>query len=124
MEKIKLPVISYKNYKIIEGESEFIELYDDHLVCYGTHIAEIVNDDWEGEEDELMPKKPIIQKQDYSYWFFKSDVTEIERFYCHEDECWKVTITSRSSKALQLNMKSKTASVALCDKLLEWKLLK
>lgn len=113
MEKITLPLINYKNYRILEGDSEFLELHDQYLRSYGHHKVE-----WSGDDD-MIPKE---REHDFSFIIFRSIITEIDRMYSYSDECWKVMIISTAGNQLEFIMKSKTAASALADKLLEWKL--
>ena len=115
MEKITLPLVNYKNCKLLEGDSEFLELHDEYFRSYGSYLVE-----WSGDDDAVTKER----RRDFSYIVFKDSIANIDRAYFYSDECWKVVVCSFAGTSLEFVMKSKTAACALADKLLDWKLSK
>lgn len=113
MEKITIPLVSYKGYTITEdtiGNGETIEFFDKYFINTSTYRAL--------EETDSLPVEKTL---DFRIAVFKNHVVTIDRKYSNINQTWVVILLLTGNTEYTFPMKSKTAANALFEKLLDWK---
>lgn len=112
-EIIKIPFISSKTRKLIEGDSHIITLHENYIEMDGFVIWEETK-----EEDEMIK---VENSYDSSCVVAKEHVTEISLFWAFDEDVYKVIFETTSGQRNGFYFKSKAEGMKLYKKLIEWR---